>query len=746
MNIENELLKIMGDPIAAQRHNGLALLIKHKQDEVLYIMAEVFSGKHPLGYITGFDQAPYRNLFKLMVERWDQGGESFFNNVMSRMNVYWLKEMLLGYLQFLGEKQYPALRVAIKKILTQLEPSEQLEIWMVIAKSHPHVFLDDMHEMLAGKSKPRREIAAKAIADVKKDSALPTAYAHLESKKSDARIGGALLIQHIASPSSVGILLAVLETENSDEVRLSIRNALSACGGHSVEQAYDRESLNMDSFIKKFSKNAILPKTTWLSPEKYLPIRLKDGSELQIEAFEILVSKQAKCKEIVASEDAKPLIQAIDLQSGHTFAARLLEDFLNSEQAASDRWALTLGGLLGDNRVISLLLPRIHDWCENSRHKLAEYAAQAIALLPGNEALMVLDTLANRYRNKFKNVGKACADAFNAAATARGMSADELGDIVVPDFGFDAEGIRRFDWQGGGASAELTADFKLLWFDPETDKSWKSLPANAPDDIKTEVKTLTKLLREAVKGQTARLELTLVRQRRWPVARWRELFENHPLLRSFASGLVWGIYDGKGSLLRTFRRYSNGILADAAGNIEELAETDSVIGMIHPLEFTPDALHLWCAHFARMKVKSPFPQLDRPVELMDPLHGNRKSITLTDGKKLSAGTFKSRAEKRGWTRGSVVDAGGISSYYKLYPGAGIEVVLPTDNFYVGIDPMDTIELSAACFAKAGSIERGSYIYNEPAPDDPRVLRFDQIPAVVFSETIGDLKAIIATKE
>jgi hypothetical protein len=359
---------------------------------------------------------------------------------------------------------------------------------------------------------------------------------------------------------------------------------------------------------------------------------------------------------------------------------------------------------------------------------------------------MVLDTLSNRYRSKFKNVGKACAEAFNAAATARGITTDELGDMVVPDFGFDSDGIRRFEWQGGGVSAELTPDFKLIWFDPETDKSWKSLPANAPDDIKTEVKTLTKLLREAIKGQTARLEMTLVRQRRWPVAGWRELYENHPLLRSFASSLVWGVYDASGNLLRTFRRYPNGLLADAGGALEELPEADTHIGMVHPLEMDAATLEAWRAHLARFKVKQPFPQIDRPVEVMDPLHGNRRSISLTQGKKLSAGTFKSRAEKRGWVRGSVVDAGGISSYYKLYPGAGVEVVLPTQNFWVGCDPMEEIELEAACFAKSGSIERGSYIYNEPVPGDPRVLRFDQVPAVVFSETLADLKAIIATKD
>jgi len=393
-----------------------------------------------------------------------------------------------------------------------------------------------------------------------------------------------------------------------------------------------------------------------------------------------------------------------------------------------------------------LLLPRIQDWCENSRHKLAEYAAQAISLLPGNEPLMVLETLSNRYRSKFKNVGKACAEAFNAAATARGITADELGDLVVPDFGFDAEGTRRFDWQGGGVSARLGMDFKLTWFDPETEKEWKSLLTNAPDEIKTEVKTLTKLLREAVKGQTARLEMTLVRQRRWSVARWRELFENHPLLQSYASKLVWGIYDGTGGLLRTFRRYANGILADASGAMEELPETDAVIGMIHPLELDAAALDAWRAHFARFRLKQPFPQLDRPVEVCDPLHGNRREISLTNEKQLSAGTFRSRAEKHGWTRGSVIDVGGISSYYKVYPGAGIEVILPTEDFWVGCDPMDTLRLGAAYFVKAESVERGSYVYNEPQPDDPRVMRFDQVPPVVWSETLSDLKAIIVTKE
>ena len=127
------------------------------------------------------------------------------------------------------------------------------------------------------------------------------------------------------------------------------------------------------------------------------------------------------------------------------------------------------------------------------------------------------------------------------------------------------------------------------------------------------------------------------------------------------------------------------------------------------------------------------------MERLDPLHGNRREIPLTKEHKVSARTFRSRAEKRGWALGSVGDAGEISSYYKPYPGVGVEVILETGKFWMGCDPTEIIELGIACFAKAGSIRLG-------CEGDSRVMRFDQVPAVVCSETLADLKAIIATKE
>jgi hypothetical protein len=715
-------------------------LVAHLPSKALSLMSQAIAGGLCDPYLKPGGNL-YRGVFKHAAGHLDEGNSLLEQALQTRNGmlvidcVWAMRDMLTaGNAAILLPRIHNGLAV-------KMDSGLLAQFWTMRENCTVDLLWNELVDALSTKAKGVREALAETIIHCRPDQCVPLAAQLLQESKPERRLAAVMLLAMGEAEQTTPMLVAHLATESHDAVREEIHKRLKERGTQ-----IHPDSAQARPEVPASNKPPKLPKTSWLKESELPALMGTDGTELPAEFTLRLIEVQSKHKSLDAAPDILPLLAHIDRGKSAPFAMALVEGFLNSEQAAADRWALALGGLLGDNRIIPPLLSRINDWCENSRHKLAEYAAQAISLLPGNEPLMVLDTLSNRYRSKFKNVGKACAEAFNAAAAARGITADELGDLVVPDFGFDADGIRRFDWSGGGASAELGADFKLAWFDPETEKSWKSLPSSAPDEIKNEVKTLTKLLREAVKGQTARLEMTLVRQRRWAVSRWRELYENHPLLRSFASSLVWGVYDDSGTLLRTFRRYPNGLLADAAGALEELPESDTMIGMVHPLELDAAALDAWRAHLARFKVKQPFPQIDRPLELLDPLHGNRREISLTNGKKLSAGTFKSRAEKRGWVRGSVVDAGGISSYYKLYPGAGVEVILPTDDFWIGCDPMDTLELRSAYFAKAGSVERGSYVYNEPAPDDPRVLRFDQVPTVVYSETLSDLKAIIATKE
>jgi len=617
------------------------------------------------------------------------------------------------------------------------------QFWSHAAVNAKGFLLDEFLDLLGSRTKGQRELAIKGLREHPREVVVEKAVGLLSARKIDARLGAAEILAALADPSCGPALETAFESEASGKVLAALRKAMEACGA--VPDAESR-SLTLDELHALFGKQAKklkMPKGDWLDLGALPALPTSSGEPLSGPGLTFLIAKQAKHKVIEPAPDVVPVLGHFDRAATTDFALALFDQWLASPQVAADRWVLVLVGVLADKRGISVLKAPIQSWADNSRHKLAEWAAQAIALIPGDEALTILDGLANRYRSKYKNIGRACREALETAAAARGVSLDDLADLIVPDFGFDADRQRTFSWDGGELIAVMGPDFKFSWINPATEKETKAMPAKTPDEVKTEVKALNKLLRESIKGQTARLELCLVRQRRWTVARWQELFEANPLFQSFAARLVWGVYDDQGVLQATFRRYPNGILADAAGEMVELEEMTGFVGIIHPLDLDDDAIVAWREHLGRMKVKPPFPQLDRPVARLDPQHGNRKEIGVANKVSLSFGTFRSRAEKRGWQRGSIVDGGGISSYCKVFPGAGVEVYLATEDIYIGFDPMDAMTLGVAYFAKAGSVEVGSYTYDEPSNgDDPRVLSFGDVPPVVYSETISDLEAIV----
>ncbi len=639
-----------------------------------------------------------------------------------------------------------------RSYITDHTAAELVMIWGEILKLPPTILIPELWELLGNKSKKLRSLAVVGLWRALGESANEEAAQRLGHKKADVRLGAAAMLIQIGGDGAQAVLRGALEQETSEAVRSALHDALEtfAPSAPASTESVKKQDGSIPPIValeaSLATKTATKSGIVGLDLKNLPPLPLPEGKAFSTAAVSHILEKQSKHKTIKPAPDILPWLAHVDRTRSGDFAVALLSAWLAEGQDAKHRWVLALAGMLGDSRIISTLLPWIPKWCEAAQHKLAEYAAQGISLLGSNEALMVLDTLAARYRSKFRNVGAAAAAAFQSAAQARGISPDELGDLVVPSFDFNEDGQRRFEWDGGAALAELTMDLKLEWSDPDSGQSLKALPASAPDGVKADVKELGKLLRETGKAQALRLEQALVKQRRWPVAAWQELYEKHPLLRAYATRLVWGVYTPEGTLQRAFRRYPNGILADAAGAMEELPEGDGLIGLLHPLDLDGAALSAWQAHLTRFKVQPPFPQLDRPVERLELNLHNRRTLAAAEGREISYGTFSSRAEKRGWVRGSVVDAGGISSYYKLFPGAGVEVSLETGDMYVGMDPMETLTLGTARFCTAGTIQRGSYVYDEPSENDPRILTFGKVPPVVYSETVSDLKAIIARKE
>jgi hypothetical protein len=233
----------------------------------------------------------------------------------------------------------------------------------------------------------------------------------------------------------------------------------------------------------------------------------------------------------------------------------------------------------------------------------------------------------------------------------------------------------------------------------------------------------------------------MVGQMRWSVNRWKELYLGHPVLFPFSVRLVWGWYDRDRNLTATFRAIEDRTLTTSADEEFALPETGWV-GMVHPLELDGDLCQRWTKHLADYALVQPFPQLARPVVHFREDQAAQRQFTEVDGAGLNALTFRGRAEKLGWQRGSVCDAGGIRFYHKRFPASGAEAFIELEDLYVSAGMDDSVTLGNAFFVKLGSVETGSYIYDEPESlDDPRVLSFKDVPPIAFSETLGDLLRI-----
>jgi hypothetical protein len=599
---------------------------------------------------------------------------------------------------------------------------------------------EDLWELLNHKSKPVREAAARALARAG-ESVIPRAAELLSAKKADARLAAITLLGTVGGQAAEAALEARADVEENDDVRDAILLA--------VQDAREKRGImptqaDIELRIKKAETKAKNP-AKWLDIARLPKLKWKDGvGELSPGQVTYLLFRQSRAKEIVADVEAKPLYDQIEPVSGGEFARALLQAFLASKQEAGDRWALAIVGMLGDDRVVPLLAKSIREWVESNRGKLAEWAVQALALLGTDAALLAVDALAIRYRNKMKNVGRAAGEAFEAAAKKQGITSEELGDRVVPWLGFEPGKKRILEAGKSQIEVSIGPDFKFAFLDLEKRKPIKALPKAVGPEVLAEFKDLSANLREVVKAQHLRLENLLVRQRRWPVARWMELFLKHPLLIPFATRLAWGHYDDDGKLLATFRALDDLSLTTPGDEEFSLPQTGQV-GMLHPLELEEATRQAWQRHIADYNIEPPFPQMDRRVVTLREQDRETRLIADFANKELNAMTFRSRAEKLGWHRGSVADAGMITFYRKAFPAAGADILLYLDGMFVGADMYASVKLQHAYFVKSGSVKIGSYIYDEPSDEnDERVLRLKDVPPIVYSESLADLQQISGT--
>lgn len=438
---------------------------------------------------------------------------------------------------------------------------------------------------------------------------------------------------------------------------------------------------------------------------------------------------------------AKFLARPLDAKALAACAGSVFELWMDQGAPSKQKWVLTFASLFGGRDMVGTLKRQISQWPLQARGAIACDAVYALALSPEPEALLTVDSMSRKF--KFKQVKAAAGRALDFAAKELGLTAEELADRIVPDLGLDGRGQRVFDYGPRSFTVSLSPALELEVRTAEG-KKLKTLPAPGKQDdpalaetASAEFKALKKQIKATVTTQGLRLEQALSVGRTWTGAAWRALFVEKPVMRQFAVGLVWGVYEGD-ALTATFRYLEDGSL-NTADEEEYTLPDEARVGLVHPVELDAEALGAWKQQLEDYEIAQPIPQLARPVARLDPELAAETALETFGGRVLNGLSLSGKLLSQGWFRGSVQDGGVFSDYYREDGPIGAQL-----NFSgAGIGGEDCeVTVYDVQFYKAGTVKRGSYVYD--APKDDRLVPLGQVPPRLYSEIVYQLQKATAS--
>jgi len=88
----------------------------------------------------------------------------------------------------------------------------------------------------------------------------------------------------------------------------------------------------------------------------------------------------------------------------------------------------------------------------------------------------------------------------------------------------------------------------------------------------------------------------------------------------------------------------------------------------------------------------------------------------------------------------------LCPYREAYENQRIEAFIRLEGLGVQSEGEEAT-LGELYFVPIGSVESGSYTYDEPRDEkDERLIKFADVPRIVYSETVADLRKITKSKE
>ncbi len=256
-------------------------------------------------------------------------------------------------------------------------------------------------------------------------------------------------------------------------------------------------------------------------------------------------------------------------------------------------------GRFGDEKQIAEMITSMNAW--KSWYDYGLSGRQNIILARG--ALLLSDTKAAIMAlDKVKLLDK--------YAKMRGTTSEEIRDFALSDVGLDEDGKKYYDIGNKTIEVSLNENLSFELYDPETNKTVKSIPKRGADTRKADeagkdFALLKKNTKNIIKNRVMSLEEEFISGKGKKPQQWHKTYIDNPVLRSVASLVVWK----QGNVSFTVKGKE---LIDPSGRSIGLADDMDII-VAHPMDMAPEDVKAWQKYFTDHSLKQPFSQIWEPV-------------------------------------------------------------------------------------------------------------------------------------
>lgn len=592
------------------------------------------------------------------------------------------------------------------------------------------------------------EIVAKDKSEENKEKVLNM----LSAKKAAARDTALCIIEVWGAKNFENILLEMIEREKAAKIIDKIHSMLAITTSNS-----NSEEVSSTMIIDNLHKGGRNKKVLWLFETPNSPVHFNNGNLADDRYLQAILLCYSNMTNFCISKEANILAENLNKKELENFALEIFLKWIQNSAEAKKKWVLYFSSIYGGFNIIEVFQKYIKEWSEAARGAIAAEAVMALALNGSSDALMAVDNIAHKF--KHKQVKSAANEALQNAADILGITTEELCDKIVPNLGFDENMERIFDYGTRKFKIYLNTALELEVYD-EKDKKLKTLPAVGAKDTEdiakesnAEFKQMKKQLKNIVKVQKLRLETAMLADRRWEVDAWESLFVKNPVMHQFAMGLIWIAYEDDNAV-QSFRYMEDGTFNTSDEDEYELSRT-CTIGLAHPIDLDKETLFAWNQQLSDYEVIQPIEQLEKKVYTVNDDEKDKLDLIRFNDRELNGYTLLSRMTKMGWYKGSVQDAGCFYTFYReditkridmgngvvKYEGNAVELTF--SGMYVAGDDQN-VSIENVRFYKPGTVERGSYVYDEA--NDEKSVKLDKVNPRYFSEIVAQLEVILKTNE